>query len=142
MSIVFVAGPPCAGKSTFIKKNFPDRKVIDIFTYQSKRMSIQSLIKASEDCLKDILDSIKNNENIVIEHTLLKAIRREPYIKAIKEITNENIEMYFCLPEIEEHKNRFKKRGIEVFGTEVEDYHEIIEIPTIEEGFSIVAIQK
>ena len=138
--VVFVIGPPCSGKSTFIKSNFPDRKHINIFDYQGKMVTVQTLMEAYDKCKEDIVKSIKAGEKVVIEHTLLKAVRRKPYIDAIKEVSKQEIDVYFLIPTKEKHLENFKKRGISLLENEIDDYCQFIELPTVDEGFANVVI--
>ena len=60
-------------------------KVLDLFEYEERiGFSIPAIKEAYKQIEKDLVDCVKNNEDIIMEHTLLKAIRREVYIKAIK----------------------------------------------------------
>lgn len=141
MKIIFVMGPSCAGKSTFIKKNFPDMKVLDLFEYEERiGFSIPAIKEAYKQIEKDLVDCVKNNEDIIMEHTLLKAIRREVYIKAIKEVSDSPIIGYFLLPSDDEIKANAKKRRVKMSDSELKNVREILDIPSIEEGFSEIHI--
>ena len=133
MKIIFVMGPSCAGKSTFIKKNFPDMKVLDLFEYEERiGFSIPAIKEAYKQIEKDLVDCVKNNEDIIMEHTLLKAIRREVYIKAIKEVSDSPIIGYFLLPSDDEIKANAKKRRVKMSDSELKNVREILDIPSIE----------
>ena len=141
MKIIFVMGPSCAGKSTFIKKNFPDMKVLDLFEYEERiGFSIPAIKEAYKQIEKDLVNCVKNNEDIIMEHTLLKAIRREVYIKAIKEVSDSPIIGYFLLPSDDEIKANAKKRRVKMSDSELKNVREILDIPSIEEGFSEIHI--
>ena len=141
MKIIFVMGPSCAGKSTFIKKNFPDMKVLDLFEYEERiGFSIPAIKEAYKQIEKDLVDCVKNNEDIIMEHTLLKAIRREVYIKAIKEVSDSPIIGYVLLPSDDEIKANAKKRRVKMSDSELKNVREILDIPSIEEGFSEIHI--
>ena len=141
MKIIFVMGPSCAGKSTFIKKNFPDMKVLDLFEYEERiGFSIPAIKEAYKQIEKDLVDCVKNNEDIIMEHTLLKAIRREVYIKAIKEVSDSPIIGYFLLPSDDEIKSNAKKRRVKMSDSELKNVREILDIPSVEEGFSEIHI--
>ena len=141
MKIIFVMGPSCAGKSTFIKKNFPDMKVLDLFEYEERiGFSIPAIKEAYKQIEKDLVDCVKNNEDIIMEHTLLKAIRREVYIKAIKEVSDSPIIGYFLLPSDDEIKANAKKRRVKMSDSELKNVREILDIPSVEEGFSEIHI--
>lgn len=139
--IVFVMGPACAGKSTFIKHNFPDFKKIDLYDYEQKNgFSFEGVYQAYEECRIDLIDAVNKKENVVLEHTLLKAIRRKVYIDSIREITDEDIVAYFIYPSDKQLESNAKKRNISFFKGELENIREIAEMPTIDEGFSEVNI--
>lgn len=141
MKIIFVMGPSCAGKSTFIKKNFPNMKVLDLFEYEERiGFSIPAIKEAYKQIEKDLVDCVKNNEDIIMEHTLLKAIRREVYIKAIKEVSDSPIIGYFLLPSDDEIKANAKKRRVKMSDSELKNVREILDIPSVEEGFSEIHI--
>lgn len=139
--IVFVMGPSCGGKSTFIKKNFPNFKKIDLYDFEIENgFSVEAIMQAYEECKNALIDAIKNGENVVMEHTLLKAIRREVYIKAVKEVTDEPIIGYFLCPSDKELNSNAKRRMISFWKGELANIREVMELPTTEEGFSEVHI--
>ena len=141
MKIIFVMVLSCAGKSTFIKKNFSDMKVLDLFEYEERiGFSIPAIKEAYKQIEKDLVDCVKNNEDIIMEHTLLKAIRREVYIKAIKEVSDSPIIGYFLLPSDDEIKANAKKRRVKMSDSELKNVREILDIPSVEEGFSEIHI--
>ena len=138
--IKIVMGLPCAGKSTFIKNNFEGIKKIDLYDYQANIMQQNEVWKSYEDVKDEIIKCIKNNEDFVVEHTLLKAIRRKYYIDAIHEVTQEPIEIWLIKPNKEQYLKQSKMRGINHTSEDYEWYMNILEIPTTEEGFSKVHI--
>ena len=77
-----------------------------------------------------------------MEHMLYKAFRRKEYIKAFRTITDAPIDIYVMWPSDEKLKeyvdadNVARSRGIEGIKAEME----MIEIPTVEEGFAHVYI--
>lgn len=143
MTIKIVMGIPCAGKSTFIKKHFPNSTKIDLYDFQKQYefLNLFNTIQSYEDTRQALIKAIKNKEDVVLEHTLLKAIRREVYVKSIKDITDEPIDIYLIHPPLQ----RFKKNHIIRFGDEFNDedliqYYELLELPTKEEGFANVYV--
>ncbi len=144
MKITIVMGIPGSGKSHYIKEHFSDRKVYDLYTYQEKKkfLTYETVLESYEELKDDIVNALKRGENIVIEHTLLKAIRRTPYIEAIREVTDDPIDIVVLYPPIEVLKERQQQRGI--FHTEdsIKADLELLEIPTTDEGFSEVTIIK
>ena len=142
MAIKIVMGPSCAGKSHFIKETFPNSKVIDLWDFQKDYhfVSYDIIMKSYIDTKNALIEAIKNKEDVVLEHTLLKAIRREMYVKAIKEITDEPINIYVILPDKENFKLFNEKRGFPCNDSELEQMLNILEIPTLEEGFENIYI--
>ena len=141
MKIIFVMGPSCGGKSTFIQNNFPDCKKLDLYDYELKNgFSVPAIIQSYEDIKEDLIAAIKNNEDIVMEHTLLKAIRREVYIDAVQELTDAPIIGYFLLPSDEELNENAKKRNVKFYEGELDNIRDILDIPTVEEGFAEIHI--
>lgn len=141
MTIKIVMGIPCAGKSTFIKKYFPNSRKIDLYDFQKqyKKINYFDIMQSYEDVKNELLESIRNNEDVILEHTLLKAIRREMYIEAIKEITDEPIDVYLIHPTIQRFKeNHAIRLGEEFHDDELKEYFDTLEIPTTKEGFAHV----
>ena len=56
--IVFVCGNSCTGKSTFIKKNFPNFEKVDVYDFQKKRLIAT---------VNDLLEVYKEAENMLLE---------------------------------------------------------------------------
>lgn len=142
MSIIIVAGPTCAGKSTFIKENFADREIVDLFDFQENIVffSTDSIMRSYEECRDALIQKIKEGKQVVLEHTLLKAIRRKFYIDAIREITNEPIEIYFLIPEREIYREQLRKRKQPTDDDFIDSSYSILEIPTKEEGYDKVTV--
>ena len=138
--VVFVIGPACAGKSTFIQNNFPDYKVINLYDYQKHFMTVDEVWESYLKCRDDLKDAIKNNENVVLEHTLLKKERRVMYIEAVKEVTDSPIDIYVMLPDIETLLERRKERKIITSRKMTESELEMCDIPTHEDGFNKIEI--
>ena len=93
MSINFVIGPPCSGKSYFIENTFSKNSIIiDIWDYQKDLpyFNVENIIESYELAKKNLIEAIKNNpdKQIIFEHTLLKAIRRKLYLDAIRKRRN------------------------------------------------------
>ena len=144
MKIIFVIGPAGSGKSTYIKKNFPDAKVVDLWDFQEnlRRFSVEEIFetyKMAEDALKETIKKNLNTDNtVILEHTLLKAKRRPQYIGAVRSITDVPIEVHVMNPSIEIYKERCKSKGISPRIDELE----LLEIPVEEEGFSYIKVIK
>lgn len=145
MKITFVIGIPGSGKSTYISENFKDRKVIDLFDFQkpyNKKgwITKEEVWKSYEDTKEALLECIRNNEDVVLEHTFLRAIRRIPYLEAIKEITDYPIDIVVMKPSLEILRERWIKRKMYIEDDEILNFLNVLEIPSIEEGYSNVII--
>lgn len=140
-NIKIVMGPACAGKSYFIKENFPTATVIDLYDYQKTRpyLNSEGIMESYEECKNALVEAIKENkEEIVLEHTLLKAKRRKVYIDAIREVTDKPIIIYVVLPSREILKKFSKLRGVNYDDLDIDLILDVLEIPTKEEGFASV----
>ena len=146
MRIVFVIGPPGAGKSTYVKKEFPNAEVVDLWNFQKfTSATVESVWKSYQDCekaLKEALERAKKKEEageqatVVLEHTLLMAKRRPMYVSAVREITDDPIEVHVVYPNLREYKRRCREAGL-FSGEYVQlDAYEMFESPKPEEGFS------
>ncbi len=142
MQIIFVIGPACAGKSTYIKNNFPNFKVIDLYDFQKNYtfLGYNECFESYEKCKDALIEAIKNNENVVMEHTLLKAIRRKVYIDAVKELGDYGIECICIKPSPEVLNKRKELRNIKSKIEWDKEELDLLEIPTIEEGFSNIKL--
>lgn len=112
MAIKIVMGPSCAGKSTFIKETFPQATVIDSFNFQKDFMSINEIMQSYIDCKDALISTIKEGKDVVLEHTLLKAKRRPMYIDAIREITDEPINIYVVMPDSDTYLEFSQKENV------------------------------
>lgn len=145
MKISIVMGISGSGKSTYIKEYLSDRKVVDLYSFQEPYINkgylgIEEIKQSYIDAKNTLIEYIKQGEDVVLEHTLLKAIRRVPYIEAIKEITDEPIEIILINPSLEILRERWKKREMYWNDDEILSNLAVLEIPTLEEGFSKVTI--
>lgn len=142
MSVIIVAGPTCSGKSTFIQKNFPQHKIIDIYDFQKdfRFINIDNVMESYVQCKDALVAAIKESENVVLEHTLLKAKRRAMYVDAIKEVTDQPIEIYFLFPSEKQLLKQMKKRKYSKVLAEAQTMRELAELPTVSEGYHVVHI--
>lgn len=143
--ITFVAGYPCSGKTTFIKENFKNKVVIDVYDFQKdkKFLSVYDVLKSYEDAANALLTACQNNKDVIFEHTLLKSIRRKEYIYFLrKNGINDDIRIYFLIPNEEKHKRFLSERGILNQESFINTHQNVVEMPTIEEGFCDVIIIK
>lgn len=142
MSVIIVAGPTCAGKSTFIKDHFPDHTVVDLFDFQKdfKYVTVEGVMQSYEECKNALQAALRQGKNVVLEHTLLKQMRRPMYIDAIRECTNEPIEMYFLVPSDEQLIKQMRERSYASDIKTARSMKEVIELPTLSEGYAVVHI--
>lgn len=143
--VTFVAGLPCSGKSTYIKNNFKNKKVIDIFEYQKiPFLTVTDIINGYNKAKLDLLNSALE-EDVIMEHTLLKKCRRLEQIENLRNggYTGE-IHLIYFIPEEQTLKERALLRGFKE--NEVKDFIEanvnVLEIPDETEGFTSLTIIK
>lgn len=140
MKIIFVMGFAGSGKSTYIKEQFKDMKVLDLYDYQENCWTYDTVWDSYMRIKDDLIEAIKNNEDVVMEHTLLKAIRRKIYIDAVREVTDCPISIVFVNPTREVLKERRKKRGLNFGDKNIDMEMEVLEAPSLEEGFDKIDI--
>ena len=137
MPIVFIMGPACSGKSTYIKNHFDGYTVIDLFDFQKNCWNFESIAKSYEDCKEALINAIKENKDVVMEHTLLRAIRRAPYIEAVRELTDSPIDI-ICMNPSEDLLNY--RKGLRGVKGNAKEELKVLEIPSKEEGFRKVLV--
>lgn len=141
MSVIIVMGPPASGKSTFIKENFKNKEVIDLFAFQEHILpTYESVWQSYVDCAECLKEKIKEGKDVVLEHTLLKKKRREWYISQIREVTDDDIIIYCILPFVDEYYQRCKKRKQTITKSTAKSMLDELEIPTKDEGYKSVYI--
>ena len=141
MAITIVMGPTCSGKSHLIKERFADAKVIDLYDFQGKGfVTVETIWQSYVDCAEALKEAIKTNADVVLEHTLLKRIRREWYIEQIREVTTDEIKIICIVPTADELVEHAKLRKLYMSKAEAEGMLEILEIPTEDEGYSNIEI--
>ena len=142
MSVIIVAGPTCAGKSTFIKDHFPNHTVIDLFDFQKdfKFINVHDVLISYEQCRDALKAAIMRGEDVVLEHTLLKRMRRPMYIDAIRECTDQPIEMYFLMPSDEQLIKQMRERSYASDIKTARNMKEVAELPTLDEGYTVLHI--
>jgi len=141
--VIFVIGLPCSGKSTFIQNNFSDFYKIDLFDYQENiPRTVEGVWTSYENCKDALIEALLNHENIVFEHTLFKAIRREYYIQAIQAVKKTDMVIYLINPSTSRILKNAKKRNVLMSRDEIEQSKKILEIPNKKEGFKEIHIIK
>lgn len=139
-NIIFVIGPACSGKSTYINKYYPNYKKIDLYDYQSNSRTIPDILKSYEECKKALIEALKENDNVILEHTLLRTIRREPYIQAVREITTDPINCIVMYPSPEILVKNSEKRKLNFNIETAKNYLNTLELPTNNDGFNKIDI--
>lgn len=113
-TVTFVIGANATGKTTFIESNFSNSNavILNVYDYQQKAYKdagfggrvpfskeFECLYKANENLLVDIIDNLKQGNDVVVEQTLFKAKRRIAYIDRIRgDIENVNIVFFVMCP--------------------------------------------
>ena len=150
-TVTFVIGATASGKTTFIQNHFSSEEsvLLNVFDYQQAAykeagfgthiplaQEFKCLYKANENLLADIIETLHQGKNVVVEHTLFKAKRRIAYIKAIrKAVKNVVIEVYVMCPSIPVWETYINKRGLDSSAERLKSDAEEIEFPNPSEGF-------
>jgi hypothetical protein len=150
--INLVIGPSCIGKSYFIHSGSFDLgrfKVLDLLDYEiqyskdpSKQLvDIQGATEGYAAIKRDMVELAKEKADVIVEHTLYKKKRREDVLSTIREVTEDEVNLYVLVVSEERiQMNRDKRRNStaryapSVSGTKLQ-YREIEPISE-EEGFS------
>lgn len=138
--VVFVIGIPCAGKSTYIKKHYPDYKKVDLYDYQKQAMSVVDILKSYEDCKQNLIESIKTCDKVVMEHTLLRKERRIPYIEAVRETAEVHLTCVLVNPSVDRILENEELRGLHKSREGILDNLKLLEIPEDGDGFDEIVI--
>lgn len=141
--VIFVIGPAGAGKTTFINKMFPNYKKIDLYDYQiGKKVSQEDIMRSYEECRDALIEAVKNEENVVLEHTLLLSKRRPMYIDAVRSVSDCPIDVYCILPTPEVLRAHRIERGASSLAsiTYAKSELTMFEIPKKEDGFRNIII--
>jgi len=138
--VVFVLGIAGSGKSTFIEENYKNWNVVNVKDEQDKYVFLDydNIMQSYIDTRDKLIKVIKNGENVVLEHTLLRAERREMYISAVKAL-GVPIEVFYLNKSLETLlANNEKRNTLDKNYTESSLKYQ--EIPTLSEGFSKITI--
>lgn len=143
-TVYFVIGAVAAGKTYFIEHNFKDKDAdfIDIYNYQQKIYDsrecgdeFKCLYKANNLLLDDILKSLQQGRDVVVEQTFYKAKRRIAYIDEIrKEFVDVKLEVYVLSPSEDRWNRNIKSRQLENIDG-IKSLRNQIEFPNPIEGF-------
>ena len=151
--LTFVIGANAAGKTYFIEHHLANEKavVLDVYDYQQKvydehgnkelitfEEQFRCLKKANEKHLHDIINELKQGNDVIAEQTFFKAKRRIAYIDEIRKAMDVKIEVYVMHPSnerwMENSKNREDIENIEVY----ENQKKQMEFPNPAEGFDAI----
>lgn len=123
-----------SGKTTFRNKYFKNIKVLDLWDFQDRIIKEKGFINYSTvwqsyvELKKELLNCVDKKEDILVEHTLLKSIRREFYISDLKKRDTKIIGYYVSVD-----KDTYLNYGGSEF--DYESFLKTVEVPSIEEGF-------
>lgn len=154
MAVKIVMGAAFSGKTHFIKENFSDAEILSIGEYQKREMvnringhiplqEYKEILQRANDQIKrDMVERLSQGKNVVMEHTLYKAMRRKEYLQAFWSVTNAPIDIYVMQPSDERLLKNIQTdeeqstKGIDWIKSQMRD----IEMPSVAEGFSHVYI--
>ncbi len=148
MRIVFVMGPVFSGKSIYIKKQFPDARVVKMKVYDefiSSASTNDMMYELTENahyyCREALVNTVRaagENETVVLEHPMLKRDARDFFLNAVREVTDRPVECVVLktdpeeVKEIADHQPAF----IRLHDSEIG----VMDIPGEDEGFCSVTI--
>ncbi|WP_172135036.1 AAA family ATPase [Adlercreutzia sp. ZJ473] len=144
--VVFVIGPPCSGKLTFIRENLLGYEVIDLHEIQKRSCTVWDSYLI---CEKELVEALQRHRKVILRHTLMKAKRRTMYINAVRSVRPDaRISCFYSLPDLETYA-RYDESDAASWNAAHPDnpdpphaktalaiYLEEFEVPTIEEGFT------
>lgn len=158
MMLAIVMGVSCGGKTTFINNNLKKYIHYSISDYQDKLKKEQKykdfynmseyralLIKANELIKNDVINSLLNGDDVVMEHTLYKAKRRITYMEEIQKcVPNLEVNIYLIMPSDSKLLHNLKTSTKYCVSDFKRLKNEIIEIeyPNIVEGYKNIYVVK
>lgn len=142
MNVYFVIGPACAGKSTYIKENFKDAIIVDLYDFQrGDNITVQSIIESYNKCEEKLIESLKLGKDVVLEHTLLLRKRRPQYIDAVRNNCDCKLICIVIKPSTETLlRNKEARYGYKIEGTYATEELEMLELPISADGFDEIKI--
>lgn len=153
LTVTFVIGATASGKTTFIIKNhFSDNRdtvILNVYDYQQAAykeegfgkhipfgQEFKCLYKANENLLVDIIKTLQEGKDVVVEQTLYKAKRRIAYIDAIRDaVKNTSIEVYVMCPSDPVWETYINERKLDSSIRRLKSIAKEIEFPNPSEGF-------
>lgn len=138
--VTFVCGIPASGKSTYIRKNFPNTNILDILDFQKKQpvICVATVLQAQEEGMYALLEATKKGD-VVMEHTLLRKQRRLDQIEFLRNNGYDGeIHLVFLNPPLDVLLERGKGRKADK--DSIFKNIETIELPTEDEPFTSIKI--
>lgn len=155
MALNIVMGVSGSGRTHFIEHNFSSWKHFSVGDYQRKLREETGdfefmdffahkllLIKANEQIQEDVIEALKQGENVALEHTYYKAKRRVAYMEEFKKVTDSPIHIYVVMPSEEQFRNnlivspKHSEKEFDRLWAEMD----AIEMPNIAEGYDKIFI--
>jgi len=153
--VIFVIGANATGKSRFIERNFTGcgYTVLNVYDYQKRikedkrfqgRSPFEQLFQANEMLKADIVDLVRRGQDVVVEQTFFRALRRIDFIEAIREAAEDvPVEVYVMTPSDEQLWQNCVQCQKESGGAPKQLYDrikreisDVFEFPNPAEGFS------
>jgi len=153
--VIFVIGANSTGKSHFIERNFMGRgyTILDVYDYQKRTEEderfqllsyVEELQQANEMLKEDIVGLVRQGQDVVVEQTFFRALRRIDFVEAIREAVKDvPVEVYVMTPSDEQLWRNCVQRLKESDGDPKQVYDrikdeiaDIFEFPNPAEGFS------
>ena len=145
--VILLIGVPLSGKTTFIRKNYPNTKVIsrddlvmEVYGSDDYNTAFKEVDQKEVDLLLDLrLKEVNTNkENVIVDMTNMTVIRRAKTLNYFSD-NYYKVAIIFKVLEMEEYERRNNERNIKenkwiplfVIENMLNSYQE----PTLDEGF-------
>ncbi len=130
--MIIITGIPGSGKSTLVRKRYPNFKRINLDTLKSR---------SREE--KEILAALERGENLVVDNTNTTARSRKRYIDFAKAFGAQISSIYIDCPlELAMERNRKRKAKEQVPAFVLRFYFRKLQQPKLEEGFDSCEVIK
>jgi len=162
---IFVIGFSCCGKSYLVNDklknmyNVSDASVCDILAVQKtlwedwEDPSPEQILESYKVLENKMIEVLKTSDTVIVEHTLLKAMRRAQYLDRLLEEYGDEVEIichYFPLRDFESWLKNYNQRTKMEEITESNDValhifqqaRQVFEIPRKDEGFDVIIEEK
>ena len=155
MALNIVIGVSGSGRTHFIEHNFSSWKHFSVGDYQRKLPEEAGnpefmdffaqkllIIKANEQIQADVIDALKQGDDVVLEHTWYKAKRRIAYMEEFRKLTDDPINIYVVMPSEEQFRNNLicSSKHDETDFNRLWKEMAAIEMPNIAEGYNKIFI--